>query len=817
MQASISSVTHKSIVEKLKYEHKNIQLRALIEKELGTNASGAAIFNVKAEILRLAKKSTRPFRLDQVLSNPEGYTYTHANNEHYVDTVTLAELKKTLLLYKNVYTIGAEEHMYDFVKRNKDVVEHAQEMSDVHVTVIDVSEKTYRTEERMHLGVQGEAYLFQNDTDLTKNPKELIGLRDAFTRVQCVTQNVSESGLKIKLQTPPKIGQKCLIRYKGLEDEYHISQPYIAYECVAGEQVENARNEKKIYSWALRIIKNDYHKEFNIFIKRLIFSNRHRYKVDLENVERSVCNNIAEQFFANRQEDISIFLNIEGEPLWVYGGLLGYNTFNHFNTKLLGNTLYSSASKDNLFSINDGASELWAVINQGGKSVFSTVIQNNEQDIEYLKYVMQRKDGKVFIARRSKPDVNRAFLSHSLPTKSKASELADRRNKMADYYSDAVRETVSEINSIITLKEADIDILEKFIDPIKEPISESQHKYFTSLSLKKDKQTDKKPLYVVAQSCEFRKEDRFSILTGVKIETKIETLQGTTVDLSENGCQVKLNKDTLSLEGEIVTVNFESLEEVDGYIPTGRYKVVNHKGGAVRLLALENRNAFITAYFEKNYRTLEPVQNTNNPSTKMIGLERALRNLTNTVQVDIKAVMSFKNSTPIPTHVNLGPSANSVILGDCIEMHEHNQPAKEWMSHMALQKQVTKDFREINKDTPFCRHLVMVALNKKTKKIQFIRIFTKKEKNTPSVMGNMQRTLTNKGLELHWFQLDVTRKSRIFDLYYREELDYIDSMAKHRGALLHDMIKKTCGVMSWIPINPFVEKFIEFKNDNHIN
>lgn len=810
MQASISNVTHKRVVDKLKYEHKNIQLRALIEMELGTDVSGVAVFNIKAEILRLAKKSTRPFRLDQILNNPEGHTYEHAENEHYVDTITFAELKKTLLLYKNIYTVGAEEHMYNFVKRNRDIVEHAQEMSDVNVTVIDVSEKTYRKEERMHLGVRGEAYLFLNDVDLTKNPKELIDPQNAFAHVQCVTQNVSESGLKIKLHTSPKIGQKCLIRYKGLEDEYHISQPYIAYECVAGERIENTRNEKPLYSWALRIIKNDYHKEFNIFITRLIFANRHRYKVDLENVERSVCNNIAEQFFANRQEDISIFLSSQNEPLWVYGGLLGYNTFNHFNTKLLGNTLYSSASKDNLFSIEDGAAELWAVINQGGQSIFSTVVQNNEQDIEYLKYVMQRKDGKVFIARRSKPDLTRAFLSHSLPTKSKAYEVADRRNKMAACYSDDVRETVAEIDSIITLKEADINILEKFIEPIKDPISESQHKYFTSLSLK-EKIHKGKPLYVVAQSCEFRKEDRFSIITGVKIETKIETLQGATVDLSENGCQVKLNKDTLSLEGETVNITFESLKEVDGYTPTGRYKVVNHKSGVLRLLAFENRNAFITAYFEKNYRTLEPVQNTNSPSAQMRGLERALRNLSNTVQSDIKAVMSFKNSTPIPTHVNLGPSANSVILGEGVEMHESNYPAKEWMSHIALQKQVTKDFREINKDNPFCRHLAVVVLNKKTKKIQFVRIFTKKEKNTPSFMVNMQRTLVSKGLELHWFQLDVTRKSRIFDLYYREELDYIDSMAKHRGALLHDMIKKTCGVLSWTPINPFVEKFIAFK------
>jgi hypothetical protein len=51
MHASMPNVTHKRVVDKLKYEHKNIQLKALIERELG-----AAVFNVKAEILRLVKK-----------------------------------------------------------------------------------------------------------------------------------------------------------------------------------------------------------------------------------------------------------------------------------------------------------------------------------------------------------------------------------------------------------------------------------------------------------------------------------------------------------------------------------------------------------------------------------------------------------------------------------------------------------------------------------------------------------------------------------------------------------------------------------------
>ena len=56
----------------------------------------------------------------------------------------------------------------------------------------------------------------------------------------------------------------------------------------------------------------------------------------------------------------------------------------------------------------------------------------------------------------------------------------------------------------------------------------------------------------------------------------------------------------------------------------------------------------------------------------------------------------------------------------------------------------------------------------------------------------------------YWYIGSITRKSRVFERYYREELNYIENCAIHRAENLHNIIKKTTGVVSLIPLNDYM-------------
>jgi hypothetical protein len=801
---SHAMVPYPGIVDRLKYHHNHPQLKTMIEKALGRDSDPSNIFQIKAEIARLAKRAIRPFRVHDYIPDLDPEPYEASDMTQFVNGSVIEEFENALSKYNGEYTVGVEEHMEKFTRNNREKIKHSDVMSSVDILSIDVSEKAYRKEERMHLGIKVDIYNIGSETE-KEDPLKKIKKGNLSPSLG-VTQNISEGGLRIKTTTPPKIGNLHYIRFIGFEEDFVVNQPYITYECLAGEKLDRkTENGLAVYSWAMKKVDHPRHSEFDTFIKRLIKVNRSRYRVDMDNVERSVTNNIAEQFFTNRQEEITFFVKDNANPIVSYGSSPGDNILSLFDSSSKKNMLLSAALKDNIFHLKPGESKIWAVIIQKNGAVFSCIANGNDTSKAFLQYVQDRHDGHIFNITANKPDMSSAFIAHCLPEKTTASKKADRLRKGTDYYSPRVRELISQIEKAITVKMLDKSCTRMIIPLCEKKILTSLHEEFKKYAVQTSNERVK---HIRAQTSDFRKEDRFVLETSVTVSNNGLSLNGKLKDISEKGACVLLEDNNIigDLENQNVRIYFDDLKRFEEASNSAYYKIVHHRGLIIRLEMLPKSNDFVSLFLEHNHSQLEPVHNSEE-MPGMQGLERALRNLHNTVHTHVKTLLSYFQGYPISTHAHINESTKGDSFTTSNAPFENNLTIKGALLDLKFQEHVQRKIKTVTKEAPFERAFVFIGYEPKKDNIKLVRIFDQETPAEPQMIYNLKKQIQKKGMRVEVYQVDLTRKSKVFDRYYREELDYINSMAIHRSEIFYDMIKNTVGITCWSNIDHAVNLF----------
>ncbi len=780
----------KKIAEQVRKHHGTPCFDSTIKKALGEQYTSSVAFHVKGEVARLNRPSKRPFRIEQYYSNVEIIEVKHNGVIHHLDSISKPEFVRVLANYDNNYTTGVEEHMALFSKKSKDEYAHSVATKDVEVFPLDLTERAFRQEERVHIAVKSTLFEINDNAVIYKDIESQLK-----SSLEVLTKNISNSGLLVRADAPFIKGQRCYVRFDGLEKSYIFSQPYIAYECVGGGEDDESSTKSKKHLWALRRLEIGGHKEFNLFMKKGILSNKLRFQVDLDHIEKSVVNHVAEQFMINRQEEFTLFSQANGLAPVAFGSHLGIKEFNHFthNHKSLLNELFI---KDNLIERSKGKGVYWAVIRQANGALFSAPLDGTDVNSEFFKYALTREDAKVFHVTTQDVDSNNAYLTHNLPEDLRVSKQLKRQRKLTDFYAESTKNIVNKLVYASTIKSLDRDLVTSLFGSLTK-LTKDHQAIFSQFSVKSSGKFTVR--FVQARRRELRKEDRFVLKTPVRIEVGDEILEGHTRDISESGCCVKLKSKTLSLKGANIKVLFEYFDPDNGKTAFVRYNVIDDSKGMLRLKAKGDNNV-VLSFIDNHFDSLEPIEEKGAHGAHLHGLERALRNLQNTVNPYTKALMQFGGAGPIPTHVAVSKAEHDPLYPTGgAELHEPCQRYKKMLCNMSLQKQLSKDFREINTELPFIRHLLMVAVDEQTG-VPRVSKFYETENMKSDAIRSIHSLLSKKGCVVHWFQVDVTRKSRIFDRYYREELNYIESMASYRGETIYQMIKKTAGVFSITPL-----------------
>ena len=114
--------------------------------------------------------------------------------------------------------------------------------------------------------------------------------------------------------------------------------------------------------------------------------------------------------------------------------------------------------------------------------------------------------------------------------------------------------------------------------------------------------------------------------------------------------------------------------------------------------------------------------------------------------------------------------------------------------------------RRVNKKNPYEHHVLLVGIKegRSAFTVDHSMLYMPGEINL-SKIGVIEKQMFKRGLKPLWFSMTVTRKSPVFDKYFREELDYIEINSSHRAELLNNRIKQTTGVFSISPLNEYIE------------
>jgi ribosomal 50S subunit-recycling heat shock protein len=793
---------HRHIIEQLRFKAGSKNLSSLTKKALGSEWSAPLEFQIKLEIQRLDKDCRRPFRISDINNKiiPEFYTYDGV--EHGLDRHTKCEFERLYNGYRRRYTVGVYESLMRFAKHKLKRILHDQQNQSINVTPVDISARAYRKEERMHLGIKVAIHPQPNTLAKDIPPKSWHYLT---TETFAVTQDISLNGLKMRSSAELSNGQHVVIRFNGLEKEFVLQQPYVIYEVVG----RDAKAEQG-YIYALRKVENNYHTEFNRFISGLINANRGIYKVDMKSVEDSVVRNVCEQFITNRDAGFAAFLSTEREWTHVYASQLGARTYNHLSSGQRINPLRALIDKDKLWGATKHASVYWAVIKKDNGAVFSAVLGDSPLSQTFFAYAAHYPQAQFFKVTRGTLNKKRAFAENCLPKTAPKTREAHLLQKLTDHYSEQTKSIVGQLAGMLRFTPLNSETL-SLITP-KITLTKELIQRCNQYLLKKHNHDSIE--LVKARARELRREDRFVFSRPCTLSQTTHRMKAWCVDVSASGMAITVNATEAPALGASVTIKFEDMPVIDMQPATFKYKVVNVQGAKVCMQIARDAEAasrgYWLTYFDRHFNELEPIQEHNKGGRDFLGLDRALRNLYNAGIQSHHALIRFNGAQASPSHINIGPGNMDDLWSPGSIGQEHHAESKRIMCDLTVQSWMSREMRHIKTDRPFAHALMNVVHDPSKTGDARIRTLSLSEKGFPlDAQQQLKNKLKEKGLICTTYLLSLTRKSRVFDRYYREELDYIDRLKPHLAERIEQTISRTAGVLTLVPLDAWEDSWLK--------
>ncbi|TDF39733.1 PilZ domain-containing protein [Alteromonadaceae bacterium M269] len=320
-QKTGKSSSFSPIIKKLQFEHQSPQLTQLIKNELGSKSiSNGDLFYIKSEIKRKAKPCSRLIDLRSISNNAALSTFTWDKLAHVMDKPSAEHFIKLTRKYGGKYTFGVYEGVIDNFKSSKDKVKAEQLNHDVSIDKVSLCEVYRRHEERMNLGVKISVFPLASQAETLEYSEIEAQIQSDLhkasntTQVDGHTANISVNGLQIKLRKDFSVGEIIAIRFTGLEADFVFKQKYIAYQVVRSDLVEDG----KVHLISLSQLDLETHDEFKQFTKKIIYANKKRYKVRLDNTLVSVRSKFYEQFYLSRRNALDVFTKRDGNLAYIF-------------------------------------------------------------------------------------------------------------------------------------------------------------------------------------------------------------------------------------------------------------------------------------------------------------------------------------------------------------------------------------------------------------------------------------------------------------------------------------------------------------------
>jgi hypothetical protein len=796
-----------AIVKKFQFNYSDSNLTELIKGALGLRNNYKNVFFIRSEIKRLSMPCVRLIDLRLISNGMTFSKFTWSQMDHIVDKDSAQEFISLLKKYNGEYTFGVYEGVIKYFKDRKLKVKEQQFSSDVNIDTVLLSEVYSRNEERMNLGVKIVLTplakdIINNDSDYDINA---YVTEQKLNEVKGNTVDISLSGLQIRISESVKPGQFVAIRFKGLEDDFFFKQKYIAYEVVSSSQIDNDSRNNLV---SLKQIDLPCHKEFKLFTKRLIFSNKKRYKISLENTFSSVRSKLYEQFYLSRRKALDVFMDCNGNVPYILASdpsldLMSWFTFE--NKEFLSALLEKDKMKSNV-SLEMEA--YWVVLkkcsskNKNNISYYSKVL-SDPLSYKFAAYALRTGYGKVFKVSYSKLVNVNPFITSSLPRYVHKALGDDSIYR----YSPKLSDSIKSLDSLLTIKELTNDEMTLFEG---NNLGINKEELLSCSSFLLSKASNKQAEIARLESNEYRKEDRFSIHSDVSFNYNGICCAGSTIDVSTRGLAIKMVENVSIPNGTEIPISFDEFKDKvdDINLSAVPYKVVTCKSGILRLEALPVRGyvgiLFWNKYISDNIDDLRIVGN----GESQYGLKRALRNIVSQLHSSVPAFFTVKESRPCVR--TLGLSSNhknqpfwSSIYGD----FSIDTQLKPLLYHKEVFRKLVMDLPKINRTNPYYNYFLLVKYKQNINgQIILDNVTFLPNKSTAE---SLTRELHGYEYDFRVFNVSLTKKSRMFDRYFKDEMNYLETYASHKAKKLMFEIKTLSGVLDFDDVTVFFKEYLE--------
>jgi len=449
---------------------------------------------------------------------------------HFLEDNSKRLLLDEIKRFGGSYTIGVYENVKAYFEKNKADLALSQRLNERDINIVRFNETEYRSEERMNLAISASLYTLP-ETELNPDfvPKANM-LKDAF---QVTTSNISQHGLKIKAKTKFKRGQLVIITFDDLEKELVFKQNLIIYKVMVCKH----STKGDVYDSMLKLECIAANDEFSHYVKNLIFSHKHKYKVDLDTIYTSAQGKGYEQYYIDLTDALALYINDENAITYVLSDIKR-QTIQPF---------------------------VFAEIN------FLSALFSKDKIVEHFKGSIS---ARLFKLRMDDVESERALLNSTVPEEAQVNYGTQRIHR----YSQQTENIVSQFERLIT------------IIPVSNAILANIH--FTDADYKPRVMDVLKPLSNLASSFhtimpetnDGRTEDRFYYQTALTLSHLKTSCTAVSETISSLGLSCHIEGNTHFNVGTVITVSFDDFAEHNTKYALGicKYTVVGFKDGMLR-------------------------------------------------------------------------------------------------------------------------------------------------------------------------------------------------------------------------------------------
>lgn len=585
-------------------------------------------FLVKMEIKRLAKLCIRSIDLRTIVKD-ECSLFTYRGIDHYLNVSGILTFEHALNQY-DAYTFGVYEAVLNQANKEKEQYLLAQKSPQTRPEITIPDEKyitpcqellTYptRKQERLNYVVNIEVFFADNSS------------------VHGSTLDISINGLRIKLKNAEmlhkvKSVEPIQIVFRGLDKNFGLSRESIEYQ-VLGISGLNDKANIHLYRTGKK------NQAFDLFVDDLIKINKHRYKVNLDNVEMALASKIYEQSFSNNTPTLPVFICRDKHNNYH----ARYASVNANNKHIV--DYWLDENGDNLLGFLLNPSRIAQLLNNSSAYPQMTIYSFNhiKDDKVYFysatpqELVDQPDISSTFLAYASRKVSWRVFqltISDIMPSDAfSPSSIPDGVSKKVDILNKALsprlQSALGNICNMISLTDISCSAAQAYYQTKK--LHKQKIKFLKIFGHARNKIPILVDTYRHKQQ-ELRRQTRYILRTKVTITSNTQRIIGVTEDVSVSGLKIELDKPFTQRLNSKVSVGFERLQQITENFELQKlqYRVVHVHADkyAIHLQALaEDEMSVAERFFTQLLANNSDKLKTVDKDEEIEGIGMALRNL----------------------------------------------------------------------------------------------------------------------------------------------------------------------------------------------